>query len=158
MKLIYKIIFIGLIILGSNSFSSYAETVTDIVDQFKQATDLQRQEIISDFFGIPLSAEGTITNVEEYNLFDEKKDVVHAYYRITTDQQKTTKGNPYQIIFLTKEFGAVKDLQKGQCINRKGKIIRIIDQRLQISIWIYDGQLSPEDTELFKQVPNPPTD
>ncbi|MCK9614917.1 MAG: hypothetical protein M0R48_05360 [Candidatus Omnitrophica bacterium] len=153
MKLALKSLFIGLVFLGSFSSFAGAQAIVDVVDQFKQATDLQRNQIANDFFGKPFSAEAIIANVEEYNLFSEKKDTVYKYYLVTTNEQKTLKGTPYQVVFLSKDFGSVKDLKKGQSINKNGKIIRILDERLQISLWLYDGDLSPEEKELFTQEP-----
>ncbi len=151
MRLGLKTFVIGTILLSSLSFCAKAETITDVVDQFKQATSLQRAQIVNDYFGTTVSGEGTINNVEEYNFFNEKKDIVYKYYRVTTNEQKTARGILYQVIFLSKDFGAVKDLDKGQSISRKGKIIRILDERLQISIWLYDGELTAEEKELFTQ-------
>ncbi|MFA5271324.1 MAG: hypothetical protein WC412_03155 [Candidatus Omnitrophota bacterium] len=151
MKYILKSLFIGLILLGGLSSLSYAEALNDLVDQFKQATDIKRQDIQNQYFGNEISASGIVTNVEEYNFFNEKKDMVKKYYRITTDEQKTTNNTPYKLSFLSNNLSSVKDIAKGQTITKSAKIIRIADERLDISIWLYDGDITAQEKELFEQ-------
>ncbi|MFA6281771.1 MAG: hypothetical protein WCY05_04640 [Candidatus Omnitrophota bacterium] len=151
MKNILKSFFIGLILLGSLSTFSYAETINDLVDQFKQATDLKRQDIQAQYFGNEISASGIVANVEEYNFFNEKKDMVKKYYRIVTEEQKTPNNTPYQVLFLSNDLSSVKDFAKGQTITKSAKIIRITDERLNVSIWLYDGEISAQEKELFTQ-------
>jgi hypothetical protein len=146
-----KIIFIGLILLGGFSFSGGAESINELVDQFKQTTDVKRPQIMNDFFGRTLQADATVVNVEEYNFFNEKKDEVYKYYRIITEEQKTPNGTPYQVIFLSKDLNNIKDFKKGQSITKEGKIINIIDERLDISVWLYDGEISAQEKEIFTQ-------
>lgn len=151
MKNILKSFFIGLIILGGLSSLSYAQTITDVVDQFKQATDLKRQDIQNQYFGNEISASGIVANVEEYNFFNEKKDMVKKYYRIITEEQKTSNDTPYQVLFLSNDLTSVKDIAKGQSITKNAKVVRITDERLNISVWLYDGEISNQEKELFAQ-------
>jgi len=115
----------------------------------KQATDLQREQIKKDNFGKELTANGIVTNVEEYNFFNEKKDLAGKYFRVTTAEQKSTGNTAYQVNFLYKDLPAVKDINKGEKKEQPGKIIKIIDDRLQISLWLYIGELSAGEKELF---------
>lgn len=151
MKHILKSLFIGLIILGSLCSLSYADTVAELADQYKQATDLKRIEIQNEYFAKTMSVSGIVANVEEYNYFNEKKDLVKKYYRVTTDEQKTANNTPYQVIFLSPDVNSVKDYKKGQPIEKSGKIIKILDERLQISIWIYDGEITAQEKEMLAQ-------
>ena len=151
MKNILKSLFIGLIFLGSLSSLSYAETITDLTDQFKQATDLKREDIKNENFGKEMPATGIVANVEEYNFFNEKKDLVKKYYRIITEEQKTPNNTPYQVMFLSNDLNSVKDIVKGQAITKTAKLIRLSDERLNISLWFYDGEITAQEKELFAQ-------
>ena len=151
MKFILKSLFIGLILFGSLASLSYAQMITDLTDQFKQATDLKREDIKNEYFGKEMSAAGIVTNVEEYNFFNEKKDLVKKYYRITTEEQKTLNNTPYQVIFLSNDLNSVKDIVKGQAITKTAKLIRLSDERLNISLWLYDGEITAQEKELFAQ-------
>ncbi len=151
MKLILKILLAGFMLFTSFSRLSYAQNLGDLVDQFKQATDLKRLDIQNDYFGKEIQATGIVTNVEEYNFFNEKNDLVKKYYRITTEEQKTPNSTSYQVIFLCKDLNSVKDIVKGQAITRTDRIVRISDERLNISVWLYDGEITQEEKELFAQ-------
>ncbi len=151
MKAIFKSLFLALFLLNIFSLPCYPQAgeITNIVDQFKQATDLQREQIKKDNFGKELTGSGIVANAEEYNFFNEKKGLTGKYFRITTVEQKSINNTPYQVNFLFKDLNAVKDINKGQKIEQTGKIIKIIDERLQISLWLYIGELAAEEKELF---------
>ena len=133
-----------LTILFFFTFSAFAQgnPITDLADKFVQATDLARAQIKQDYVGKEIEVEGVIFNVEDYNFFDEKKDNTEKYYRVTTDVQKTPNNVSYQVVFLYKDLEKVKDLVRGGKIEKTGKIVKIIDEGLQISIWILDGELT----------------
>jgi len=130
---------------------SYAADINTLVDQFKQATDLQRQQILKDNFASDISASGIVSNVEEYNYFKEKTDTLKKYYRISTQTQNTPQDTPYEVVFLYKNESEVKDIPKGERLEAAGKIIKIVDERLQITVWIFSGELTEQEKDLFKQ-------
>lgn len=136
--------------LSSLAYSD-AIDIGELVDNFQGATDLQREQILKDNLGKETTASGTVSNVGEYDFFDTVSDVKGAYYQISTEQQKTENDVAYQLIFLFKDKDKVKDIDKGQNIQKDGQIIRINDERLQISVWLFCGDLSENDKALFKQ-------
>lgn len=139
-------IFIALFITGAVYSFSYCEELEmgQLVDQFKQATDVQRGELRDSCNGKEILGYGTVENVREYNTFDEVNDIERNYYEIITGLQKTPKGNPYKVIFLYKNLDKIKDIDKGQTIERRAGILRVIDDRLWISVWLYEGDLRPK--------------
>lgn len=132
---------------------SYCQTIDipQLVDNFKNATDLQRTRIINDNIGKEVTGTGKAANAEEYDLFDTANDVKGTFYRISTEVQKTADNTPYQIYFLFKDKNNAADVNKGQNIAKDGKIMQINDERLLISVWIYCAELSDTDKVLFKQ-------
>ncbi|MDI6606759.1 MAG: hypothetical protein QME65_06435, partial [Candidatus Omnitrophota bacterium] len=70
--------------------------------------------------------------------------------QIITNLQKTPKGNPYKVIFLYKNKNKVENMDKGQVIERTASILRIIDDRLWISVWLYEGEFTPEEKAQFR--------
>jgi len=151
MKAMFKELVLGSFFLAVSVLPCLAQVsdVATLIDQYKQATDLKRAEIVKDNFGKDFPASGTVANVEEYNFFNEKKDLSKQYFRVTAETQNTSGNNAYQLNFLFKDLNAVKDIAKGQKIQESAKIIKIIDERLQVSLWLYVGELSPEEKELF---------
>jgi len=124
--------------------------IEKIVDDFQNATDLQREQILKDTLGKEISAGGIVSNVGEYDFFDIVNDLKGSYYQLSTEQQKTKNNTPYQAILLFKDKDKVKDLDKGNKITKDGKIIRIEDERLQIAVWLLCGELSNNDKILLK--------
>ncbi len=140
------------VLLGASGPAySAAMDIQGLVDNFSKATDLQRVQFLKDNLGKEISCAGTVSNVGEYNFFDTVNDQGNTYYQVSTTQQKTKNKVPYQLIFLFKDKDKVKDIDKGQSIQKDGKIIRIVDERLQIAVWIFCGELSENDKALFKQ-------
>lgn len=146
-----KIISIALLILLLASLS-YCQTINieELVDQYKHATDLQRQELEKNFIDKRIAAGGTIENVGEYNFFDISNDTGGIYYKVLTLQKVTANKVPYQIIFLYKDKESVGSLNRGEEIQKEGNIVKIVDERLQIAVWIYNGELTERERELFK--------
>jgi len=149
-----KIIFgISFLILAFGLFNlSYSATteITDLVDTFQRSTDLQKSQILKDNLGKEFSAGGRVSNAGEYDFFDIVNDVKGLYYQVSTDQQKTKNNVPYQVIFLFKDQNKVKDIDKGQNFQKDGKIIRMEDERLQISVWLFCDELASQDKALLK--------
>jgi hypothetical protein len=55
-----------------------------------------------------------------------------------------------QLIFMYKDKSRVMDASRGEGIEKEGTLINIVDERLQIAVWIYEDELTPKDRELFK--------
>jgi len=132
---------------------SYCDTLDTegLVDSFQKATDLQREQILKDNSGKEISASGIVTNAGQYDFFDAANDIKGTYYQVITQQQKTKNNTPYQVVFLFKDKDRVKDVEKGQAIQKDGKIIRVLDERLQISVWLFCGELTEKEKALFNQ-------
>jgi hypothetical protein len=146
-----KIILTIAMILGMASYSYCADiSINELVDQYQHATDLQKRELEKNFIGKTISASGTIENVAEYNFFDINTDTGEQYYRVITRQQDTAAKTPYQVVFMYKDKEKLKNLSKGEPISKEGTIINIVDERLQISVWLYEDELTSKDRELFK--------
>jgi hypothetical protein len=150
-KLMISIIFSLLFALciSAPGYSAAAE-MTSIVDKFQKATDLQRDQMLKDLLSTDISAEGTVANVSVYDFFDIVNDIKGMYYQVATEVQKSKNNTPYQVVFLFKDKEKVKNFDKGQRIQKDGKIIRILDERLQITVWLLCGDLTDSDKALFK--------
>jgi hypothetical protein len=151
-KIAKKSLFLSVFVFSLISFSYAAPmSITDLVDNFQKATDVQRNQILQDNLGKEISAAGIVTNAGEYDFFDVTNDIKGTYYQVSTEQQKTKNGVPYQVIFLFKDREKVKDIDKGQNFQKDGKIIKVDDERLQIAVWLLCGELSDKDKALLKQ-------
>ena len=150
MRKIYTIIISALFLCFASL--SYCESVNieELVDQYKHATDLQRQDLEKNFIGKKIDASGKVENVGAYDFFDISNDTSGKYYKVLTEQQVTLNKVPYQIVFLYKDRDSVKDIDRGQTMEKKGNIVKIVDERLQIAVWIYNGTLTDRERELFK--------
>ena len=146
-----KILSLFVIVLLAASLGYCADVnIGELVDQYKHATDLQRQDLESNFIGKRITVNGTIDNVGEYDFFDVTNDTGGKYYKILLQQQETVNKVPYQVILLYKDKDRIKDMNRGEEIKKEGNIIKIVDERLQIAVWIYDGELSSKELNLFK--------
>lgn len=134
-----KKLFLCLILAGAIfSLTAYAAIdLEGLMDNFQKATDLQRQAIVKDNLNKEVSASGKVNNVGEYDFFDIVNDIKGIYYQVSLEQQKTKANTPYQVIFLFKDRDKVKDLDKGQNFQKDGQVIRILDERLQLSVWLF---------------------
>ena len=135
--------------LGGLSYSA-AIDIEGLADNFYKATDLQKAQVLKDNLGQELSCGGTVSNAGEYDFFDTTNDFGGTYYQVSTVPQKTKNKITYQLVFLFKDKDKVKDINKGEKIQKDGKIIRILDERLQISVWLFCGELTEADKTLFK--------
>ena len=146
-----KIISLAVTVLLIASFGHCADlTIGEVVDQYKHATDLQRQELEKNFVGKKISANGTVDNVGQYDFFDISNDTGGVYYKVLLQQEATQSSIPYQVVLLYKDKESVKDINRGQVMEKEGNIVKIIDERLQIAVWIYNGELTDRERELFK--------
>ena len=142
-----------LIFLFATCGLSYSEAIDigKLIDSFQGATDLQRNQILQDNLDKEITAGGIVDNAGEYDFFDTVNDVKGTYYQVSTEQQKTKNNTPYEVVFLFRDKDKAKDINKGQSIQKDGKIIKINDERLQIAVWIFCGDLIEADKALFKQ-------
>jgi hypothetical protein len=146
-----KIISLAVIILSIVSIGYCADiNIGEVVDQYKHATDLQRQELEKSFIGKKISTGGVVENAGEYDFFDISNDTGGKYYKVLLKQQETANKVPYQVVFLYKDRNSVKDINRGQTLEKEGNIVKIVDERLQIAVWIYNGELTDRERELFK--------
>ncbi len=146
-----KIISLALIVLSIASFGYCADlSVEEVVDQYKHGTDLQRQTLEQNFTGKMISVSGTVENVGQYDFFDIVNDTGGVYYKVLLQQQVTKNMVPYQIVLLYKDKKAVEDINRGEPIEKEGNITKIVDERLQIAVWIYNGELTDRERLLFK--------
>jgi hypothetical protein len=125
-------------------------TLAELMDQYWHATDVQKRELERKFIGQRMSARGVIENAGEYNFFDINTDTGEQYYRVITRQQETAARTPYQVVFMYKNKNSVVNLSKGETMDKEGVIINIVDERLQVSVWVYEDELTPRDRELFQ--------
>jgi hypothetical protein len=123
--------------------------IGELVDQYKHATDVQRTELEKNFLNKKMTASGMIENVGEYNFFDINTDAGENYYKVITRQQETVGKTPYQVLFIYKNKDEIKDMGRGEQIEKEGTIINIVDERLQISVWLYEDELTSKDKQLF---------
>ncbi|MDD5166001.1 MAG: hypothetical protein PHQ57_01265 [Candidatus Omnitrophica bacterium] len=146
------IVILSLVLIFGVCSLAYCQAIdiAKLVDDFQSATDLQKDQILKDNLGGNISASGIISNAGEYDFFDTANDFKGTYYQVLTEQQKTNKNTPYQLIFLFKDKNEVQDMNKGTKIQKDGQIIRILDERLQISVWLFCGDLSEDDKALLK--------
>lgn len=146
-----KMILAAAIIVSMASYSYCANIdIGQLVDQYQHATDIQKKELEKNFIGTRITGRGTIDNVGEYNFFDINTDTGEKYYRVITRQQETIGKTPYQVVFIYKDKDKIKDLSRDESIEKEGTLINIVDERLQISVWIYEDELTAKDKELFK--------
>lgn len=144
--------FLSIFILALSVFS-YAETmdIGQLVDSFYKATDLQREKILKDNLGKEVACGGKVNNVGEYDFFDTVNGLKGSYFQAVIEPKKTKNDAVYQLIFLFKDREKAANIDKGQDIQKDGKIIKIIDERLQISVWIFCGEQAEEDKLLLKK-------
>lgn len=146
-----RLIFTALIIFVTASYvRCESVSMNELVDQYQRATDLQKRELEKNFIGKRMTGSGIIDNVGEYNFFDINTDTGEKYYRVITRQQETLAKTPYQVIFMYKDKNKILDFSRGEKIENDGILINIVDERLQIAVWIYEEELTSKDRELFK--------
>lgn len=139
-------------IFGINSLSySQPMTIQELVDSFQKATDLQKEQILQDNLGKNIAAGGAVANAGQYDFFDIVNDFRGTYYQVTVKQQKTKANTPYQVVFLFKDKSKIEDVDKGQDFQKDGSVIRILDERLQITVWLFCDSLSEDDKRLIRQ-------
>ncbi len=107
-----------------------------LVDRFYEATEVQRNEIRGLCIGEDIIAGGIISNVEDSSFFNTNDNVRENYFMVKTLVQNTASGNPYEAVFFCKDVNAVKGLNKGERIEKYGRLLKIVDRGLWIYLWI----------------------
>jgi len=121
-----------------------AVEIDELADRYREATDIQRNEIEKVVRGQEILVTGMVKNAGEYNFFDEQNDIRKSFYRVVTDVQKTPQGTPYQISLLYKNANSVKRLSKGEPIKKYGRLWKLADDGLWISVWLYGEDVDGE--------------
>jgi hypothetical protein len=152
MKQIIKSIFAAVIFLTLTASFSYCETISvdDLVARYIGATEVQRQQIESEYRYKAISVSGVIKDVVDWNTFDEKTDTPGHYYKVITEPKTAKAGISYEISILYKDKAKVEPLSKGQEIKTDGTFIKIINEINLLSILIYTEELTPEDKVMFE--------
>jgi len=107
-----------------------------LVDRFYEATEVQRDEIRKLYIGENIVSGGVVGNVEDSRFFNTKDEVRERYFTIKTEVQDTPRGNPYQVIFFCKDANKVKNLNREERIEKRGRLLKIVDRGLWIYLWI----------------------
>ncbi|MFH1441498.1 MAG: hypothetical protein ABIH18_05620 [Candidatus Omnitrophota bacterium] len=151
MRLIAKSIFITAVFLMLISSFVYCQTVSinDLLKQYNNATEVQKQEIIDTYKYKSIAVRGSVEDVQVWASFDERSDKPGRYYKVNTKQQTLEPGVSYQIIIFYKDKSIVDSFIKGQQINTNGALVKIIDEPGMLSVWVYADELTPEDKVMF---------
>lgn len=140
-----------LFLIAAASFSYCEEiSIEDLVSQYRHATDIQKAQLADHFRYSKMYASGAVQNVESWNAFDENKVKSVYYYRVTTMPQTAEDGTQYEINVLFKDEDQAKLIDKGQEIHVEGTFLKIIDERLIVSVWILSGEMTDLDKEMLK--------
>lgn len=151
MNKIFTGILAAILFTAVSASFSYCETITidELVNQFSHATDVQKSQLDKHYKYEKINVSGTIKNVEPWNTFDERTDVGRHYFKVIMEPRKTADGIPYEILVFYKDKDKVKALDKGQELQLEGTYLKIIDQRLIYSVWVYAEELSAEVKQAF---------
>lgn len=140
-------------LLGLAATISYCEEISieELVSQYRRATDLQKSQFEKHFMYEKISIAGKVQNVEQWKFFDTGKDEGKRYYKVTTSPRTTTDGIPYEVLIFYKDKGKVGLINKTQEVRMEGALVKIIDQRLIVSVWVYAEELTDFDKQMFSQ-------
>jgi len=119
------------------SFKSNAATsVESLVDKFVSLTEIQQKSYAEKIEGsITVYGSGEIEDVAYPSWLDIYKEA-KGYYRVVIKPQETSNGNLYDIVFLFKDLDKIKDFNKGDKIRKAGKLLKIINWGMWVSVWI----------------------
>lgn len=139
------LIAVSLFVFASSFAYCEAIEINDLVEEYNNATGVQKPQIEEKYRYTVFSVSGVIENVEDWNTFDERTDTAGNYYRVIARPQVTASGISYRILVFYKNKASVESLGKDQEIKTSGSLLKIIDEFGSFSIWIYADPLSPED-------------
>ena len=130
---------------------SYCEDIAieNLVSQYSHATDLQRTQLDKHFKYGKVRVSGAVQNVEPWNTFSEAKDLSASYYKVTTARKTAADGTPYEIIIFYKNKESVISLNRGEQIDIECTFIKVLDQRLIFSVWMFAEELTDLDKEML---------
>jgi len=131
----------------------YADTIgiSTLVDKYKNATTVQRSRLSAKYRYHKLYADAVVKDVEIWDTFDGKTDKARRYYKAVTRRKKTRSSTPYQILIFYKDKKQADLLKKRQRISLGGSLIKIVDERLVFSVWIYAGKLTAQDKAMLNK-------
>jgi len=112
------------------------EALEGMVDRFKKATSVEREEIKNLSMGKEFYGSGVIQNVEKSRFFNDMEKVEKSCYTVKTDVLRTPAGNAYQIIFFYNDMEAVESLKKGEKLAVSGRLVNIVDKGLWLYVWL----------------------
>ena len=124
--------------------------ISRLVDEYNADTDIQKEAIVKKYLGSKITVDGIVKDAKDEKTFDVVNDIERNYYKVITNVNNTTAGNSYRAVLIYKDKSRVKDLKKGQNISLSGNIIRIVDERFYLSVWISAEPLTNQERELFK--------
>lgn len=132
--------------------NSYCESIKaeKLVDQFYKETDLEKAHFAQTYKDDKIIVSAEVRDVKEEDTFDVVNDIKRRYYKVVTKTQKTAGDNDYAVILIYKNADKVRDIAKGQWVTKEGKLLRVVDEGLLLSVWLYEENLTKEERELFK--------
>lgn len=152
MRQIMKSIFTVVLFLTTASSLAYCEAVSvdELVTKYIDATEIQRQQIETDYRYKTISVSGIIKDVIAWNTFDERTGAAGHYYKVITEPQAVKSGIYYEIAVLYKDKAKAESFSRGQMIKTDGIFIKIINEINLLSILVCIDELTPEDKVMFE--------
>lgn len=131
---------------------SYCEPMEaeELTDRYYNATDVQRKIFGQKYRAQPVVVSAKVKDVKEEDTFDVVNDVKRRYYKVTTEPQNTPAGNSFSAVIIYKDIDSVTNIDRGRWMTKEGKLLKVVDDRLFLSVWLYEGELSQKERELFK--------
>lgn len=154
-----SLVFIGVqafLVLVFKPVSAQDAATGALIDQLIQSSQIQKEAIISQNIGKRIIGGGTVLDVKAYDTFDGRTNTKATYYEVTTDVQNTDAGNPYQVIFFYKNKEDALKFNKGEKLVLEGSVIKIFDNRLWMELWLFPGELGPQEQTMFSERPTLP--
>ena len=147
-----KILSISLLFSFMTAGVSFCQdaTIIQLVDKYTNDTDVQKAAVEKEYLGKKITVSGIVTDVSDENTFDIVNDVERHYYKVVTDAGNTPQKNPYRAVLIYKNLDAVKKINKGQPVTFRGNVIKVVDEKLYISVWLSADDLTEHEKELFK--------
>ena len=147
-----KILLIALLLSFTITGISFCQDakIIDLVDKYCDDTDIQKAAIAKEYTDKKIVASGIVADVSDENTFDVVNDVERHYYKVVTDTENTPWRNSYRAILIYKDINTAKNINKGQPITLRGNIIKVVDDRLYLSVWLSADELTEHEKELFK--------
>lgn len=146
--------FMGILVFSVFSFkvTNAQDAATGaLIDQLVQSSQIQKDTIISQNIGKRIIGGGTVADVKDYDTFDETTNTKATYYEVMTDVQNTNAGNPYQVIFFYKNKDDALKFNRGERLVLEGSVLKIFDNRLWMELWLFPGELGPQEQTMFSE-------